>query len=765
MIPSTDIKFCLMAFRLAVTSLFMLFNLPVYAQEIGSDTTKVTSEKLLDMPFEDLVNVRVITASLNLQKSGQAPATVVVVTMDQIKLRGYRNLAEVLNDLPDFTIRDKSDPQFYNVVGARGLNRQDLFIILLDGVRISSPTNEPLPMLENFPIYLARQIEVVYGPGSALYGADAMAGVINIITQKPNESKPVNVNVTGGSQGYRSISGLFNKVLKNGFNISMGGQYAYDEQPDFSKVYKSDYDITSYKTGIFNTAYGVVAPGQPVSPRFEAPTQSYNIYASLQKEGLTMRLLRHYTQVPSSTTLKPDNGIYNKDVFYGQEVTMVNAYYSTAVGRWSSTSSLTGSFYKVNPKSNFRNVYGEMTHGYKYSTGSMIKVEEKLNYQPSRKVNLVGGITYELFQSVPKTPELQSPVDMQGAIGGVLLNLSTPNNPSGVKFDFFSLLYRNIGSYLQGQYEPVENLSFTLGVRYDNNSRFGSTINPRVGAVFVPFTNTTVKALYGTAYWAPSPMVSFESYGSFYTTDEGKTYRSDYWHLPNPGLKPMTSQTAELSLQQKVSRYLSIMAVAYQSKIENMITSVSDNGYTDLYNNRFLGWDVSFVEVPFNKGSQSNYGGSISANSTFRAGKANFNAWSSVSYVAGEMSVTESSGRLQKSEQPALTPWQWRTGLDGKLQALVFSVRWLHAGRQRMAAFVDNDNPYMRSTIGGYSLVNVSAGYTVGKSATLYVNVQNALNQRYRNAVVWDASDVNYPTFSSSFQNPLRVMAGVRISL
>ncbi len=46
------------------------------------------------------------------------------------------------------------------------------------------PTNEGLPLLENFPIYLAKQIEVVYGAVSALYGADAMSGVINIITAK-----------------------------------------------------------------------------------------------------------------------------------------------------------------------------------------------------------------------------------------------------------------------------------------------------------------------------------------------------------------------------------------------------------------------------------------------------------------------------------------------------------------------------------------------------------------------------------------------------
>src|SRR5687767_12682752 len=83
------------------------------AQEIEqTNTLKVDS--LLNLPFEDLMNVSVVTATLNPQTSSQVPATVKVVTREQIKIRGYRNLAEILNDLPDFSVNDKSDPQHYN---------------------------------------------------------------------------------------------------------------------------------------------------------------------------------------------------------------------------------------------------------------------------------------------------------------------------------------------------------------------------------------------------------------------------------------------------------------------------------------------------------------------------------------------------------------------------------------------------------------------------------------------------------------------------
>lgn len=722
------------------------------AQPNGEDTLRM--EKLLNMSFEDLMNITVITPSQNLQKSGEAPATVLVITKDQIKLRGYRNLAEVLNDLPDVTINDKSDPQFYNRVSLRGVVRQDFFVILLDGVRISSPTNEPLPLLENFPIYLAKQIEVVFGPGSALYGADAMAGVINIITQEPEDGTHFLATAMGGTHGYSNASATFTRKIKH-VKLFFGGQYTFDEQPDFSKIYQDQYDMTSHQTGVFNTSYGPITAQRPVAGGFAAPLKTYNFYSSIERKRFSMKVLHHYAAVPTSTTLKPDNAVYNKDVFYGQGVTTASTNYTVDVGRVKSTSIVVGSFYSVNPKSNYRNLYGGMAHGYKYSNGSMMKVEEQLSCSFSKQLNVIGGITYEIFQSVPKTPELQNPVSKNGVLRGILLNSISPNNPEGIEARFFPLTYRNGGAYLQTQYFPIDKLSFTAGVRYDNNSRFGSTVNPRVGSVFHPFENTTVKALYGTAFWAPSPMVSFESYGSFYTVDSGTTYQAAFWHLPNPDLKPMTSRTFELSLQQRVGKNLNITVTGYTTQIENVIENVSDNGNTNLYNNKFLGWNVSYIEVPINQGTQKNYGGSILANCTFKVGGAEFMAYTSVSYLEGVQSKFESSeGEV---EQAGLTPWQFRLGMDGKLRGFHISARLLRAGKQR-TAMLRTDDPGTRQTIDGYALLNMSAGYSINSRATFFINVQNTLNQKYLNSLPFYSADTD-----GSFQNPLRAMAGVRV--
>ncbi|MBT1685134.1 TonB-dependent receptor plug domain-containing protein [Dawidia soli] len=718
----------------------------------SSDTLKL--DKLLDLSFEDLVNVTVVTPTRNNQKQEQAPATVLVITKDLIKIRGYRNLAEVLNDLPGFLVKDKSDPQFYNPVGLRGISRQDYFTILLDGVRISSPTNEALPILENYPIQLAKQIEVVYGPGSALYGADAMAGVINIITQRPGKEDEITAAAMGGTQGYSNTSLILNKSLKSGLRFCIAGLYSYDAQPDFSKTYPDHFRMDSHETGVFNTTLGPMTPRNGTVERgFEAPVKAYNVYASLAKDGFTMTLLHHYTAVPTSTTLSPDDAVFNRDVFYGHGVTTASAAYTAEAGKVKSVSTLTGSFYEVNPKSNFRNLYGGMEHGYKYSTGSMLKIEEQLIYSFSQTVGLTGGATYEIFQSLPKTPELQYPVSRTGARSGVLLNSVYDGNPAGIEAKFFPLVYTNVGSYLQVQYNPVRKISFTVGGRYDYNSRFGATVNPRIGSVFQPFQKTTIKALYGTAYWAPSPMVTYESFGSFYSTDSGATYRSRHWHLPNPNLKPTTSQTVEVSINQKIGKDLSVTLTGYSTKIKNIIQPVADEGNTNLYGGRFLGWEVDYIEVPMNKSSQHNYGGNLSVNATFTVGRTRFMAYSSLSYLEGEESNLTSAAN--DVEQPAITPWQYRLGIDGKLKAFYFSARLLQSGRQRMYQF-RSQSERKRETTDGYSLVNISAGYTYKSSVTIFMNVQNALNQRYVATLPRDLE------WEGSFQNPLRAAIGVR---
>ena len=129
------------------------------------------------------MKIVVTTASRAPEGLAAAPARVQVVTAAQIERRGYRSVLDVLKDLADFKVDlagDQDYPAQLTVQGTPGASR---VVLLLDGIRVSSPTNEPLPMMANYPVHNARQVEIVYGPASALYGADAFSAVINIISK------------------------------------------------------------------------------------------------------------------------------------------------------------------------------------------------------------------------------------------------------------------------------------------------------------------------------------------------------------------------------------------------------------------------------------------------------------------------------------------------------------------------------------------------------------------------------------------------------
>lgn len=150
------------------------------------DTTKV-KEDLYGLTLEELMNITIVTASKTQQQAGLAPATVMVVTEEQIRMRGYRSLLDVIQDMPDFKVDNNTSGKSRNRFTVRGVEgEQQKFVIMLDGMRISAPTNENIPIMENYPVNLAKQIEIIYGPASALYGADAICGIINIISKRTN---------------------------------------------------------------------------------------------------------------------------------------------------------------------------------------------------------------------------------------------------------------------------------------------------------------------------------------------------------------------------------------------------------------------------------------------------------------------------------------------------------------------------------------------------------------------------------------------------
>jgi outer membrane receptor protein involved in Fe transport len=132
------------------------------------------------------LTTQVASVSKTNESLREAPATVVVVTGDEIQRRGYLDLEQLLYDVPGFDI-SRSNEAIYSYIYQRGYRSplNDRLIFLVDGVEQNELSTNILYLSRQFPLSNIDRVEVVYGPASTMYGANAYTGVISIITKDP----------------------------------------------------------------------------------------------------------------------------------------------------------------------------------------------------------------------------------------------------------------------------------------------------------------------------------------------------------------------------------------------------------------------------------------------------------------------------------------------------------------------------------------------------------------------------------------------------
>ena len=155
---------------------FFLVTAPVYASASNND--------LFELPLEDLLNIDVLSPSQTIKKIGQAPNIISVVNAYQIEKMGARTLSDVLKMTPGVQILTRRNGR--DMVWIRGIpsGRNSKVMLVIDGV----PQREGLiggwSPDEQVQLNNIERIEVIRGPGSALYGGDAYSGMISIFTKQ-----------------------------------------------------------------------------------------------------------------------------------------------------------------------------------------------------------------------------------------------------------------------------------------------------------------------------------------------------------------------------------------------------------------------------------------------------------------------------------------------------------------------------------------------------------------------------------------------------
>jgi iron complex outermembrane receptor protein len=517
-------------------------------------SAKPTAPDLTELPLEALMDIevpKVYGASKLEQKATEAPASVTVITADEIKKYGHRTLADVLQSVQGFNVSYDRD---YAFLGARGLSLGDFndrMLLLVDGHRVNNNYNDGAAIGTDFilDVDLIDRVEVIRGPGSVLYGNNAFFGVINVVTRRGQQLNGVEASTEYGSFDTYKTRVSYGKLYTNGVEVLLSGTY-YDSGGQ-DRLYYKEFDSPALNRGVAQNLDGDTSgsffgslgytdftlEGAFDRRQKANPTGQY----SQTVDPTTQTLLTTFTDPRLRTT---DERSYTAFKFAHSfpEVVDVSAqvYYDRYTYEIGYPQSLLVGTNVVSSSFSAEKDVGEWW-------GAELQLNKRLW---DRHVITLGAEYRDDFLQ-------DSRVDVE----------NQPDDGSHSRTN-----RQSYGIYVQGDFEVRTNLHLIGGMRYDQYGDFDPAINPRLALIYNPWEKSTFKAIYGTAFRAPS----------FYE-----------YTLGGPGqvLKPEEITGYELVYEQDIGRHLRSSLSGFYNEMNDLI--VFDSGSFTNFNAQTKGVELA----------------------------------------------------------------------------------------------------------------------------------------------------------------------------
>lgn len=505
-----------------VIAVTIALGFPVFSEAVESESDAELENELKFLAAERQI---VVTASKLKERVEKSVATTSVITQDEIRHIGARNLLDVLRLVPGLGITQ-------TMIGVREIEVRgvktllsDKVLFMLNGHPLDHNLNNAgsVWVYDDLPVDTVKRIEVVRGPGSALYGANAFLAVINIITLTAKDLNGFQASSGWGSfdtQQYRASWGKqfnntaeavlhFNHTDTNGIKspvaqdiLSLQGKNSL--APGTSDLSEGRNDLEwqlGYQGFKLDGRYIKKQTGAFIGTSYALSNQTEQNYDDYFLQlSRTWKLLEH---------LSIDTRIYH-DSFSFDNLS------------------------QVEPSLFNRNALIDKRTGGEIQT----------NYQYSDTQTLIAGFSYT-------AEEQYGIVDETG---------TTPDHLQTSALIFGKNRIRNHwGLYVQDVWDPLPDLRLTLGARYDEYNDFGGTFNPRMGFNWEFIKDYSLKFSYGTAYRAPA----------FGELDLTHPFVSG-----NPNLSPEQAETFETGIIARPAEGLTAQAIYYHTHISEIISLV-----------------------------------------------------------------------------------------------------------------------------------------------------------------------------------------------
>jgi outer membrane receptor for ferrienterochelin and colicin len=493
----------------------------------------ISTESLLELTLDDILDMPVVTASKYEEKVSNIPASVELITRKQIKDLGFLNLQEVLSYVTGFYLWDDYHVRGAINIGLRGSMSSDNIIILVNGVnQIESVYNEYLLPKIGVPVNTIDRIEIIKGPMSVQYGSGAFFGVINIITNENKEEQNSEFVTTYGSNNTLQSAINFKKS-ENNFSLSATASvYTTDGvDVDYSQMMTNPDALSAYGLDSNASTKGILLDKRAY---FNLSTQ----YKNLQIDFTHTFVERGGFLVQPPVSYSPmDRNSSNVMISYKKEFS--NLFWCQLKTSFLSTNSM--ATYFLNEPQSF------LTFGY---NSNAFEAELISYFKPSDQIELSGGLYNQSVFYATNPAELEA---AWGVSFGHHLTRLTINSSINV-----------YAAYLQMNYSPVKQIHIVAGARFEEMGQF--KMESSGGALLLSHGREFYESVYDNNKLYFIPRIAF-----IYNWDEGKQtikiiHSQALRHPPIGKMTDMlfyTSESSEFNLPKLVAATIHTTEINY----------------------------------------------------------------------------------------------------------------------------------------------------------------------------------------------------------
>lgn len=598
-----------------IAVLWLLLNLvwPGLTAQVDSAVVPVP---LLSLDVEQLSypvdsgRMKMISAGRISKRLEDVPLQVYVITEDEILRNQYNTLTDVLLALPGIQTGKPGTGELGETFQIWNLTGNLYTKILVNGVPVKPSVVAGMPLGSQLPIRQAERIEVVYGNSSSVYGADAVSGVVNIITKEADQGAFVRGDISLGRNGHNYINftvggkgGKNNNILQysfygskyelNDMNLDYSEEGLYNplnyyqtrgkdlsvgpdllEPSDVSETALSERGVSVEE--FKNEYYGEGYEGSLTHPDMEAISSGAHMLGmNLKFRGIGLSYNYMYRRTHSSLGLSPAFYKFNNPQnFWGENIQQLTLSYRKDFDKFSSTTQLSNLVYEMDNNSSQGLTQNYFTgKSYRYSASADLEFSQVFTTTFFKAVETVLGFAYTRSSNLPTTNYLDNPFERslfniyQGSVDPSYIT------PFG-RFGINPVTFSNTSAFLQFYYS-IEKFRFLGGIRNDVNTLLNSnSLSPHLAILHKTSRRTSLRLSVGTAYKIPPTSLIYQSLA--YPSGDNQVR---VVALPARSMKPERFTTIELGFVTNFSPRFTLEQTFFSYRITNHIIPFMQSKY------------------------------------------------------------------------------------------------------------------------------------------------------------------------------------------